>query len=303
MASNISGGHRSGLGGRAIGGGEGLVEFLLASAEAGELVGVLAGLAEEGFRAGGLVGGGLGVGAKACLSLGEPVYAPFEPLDEYGGVEGAPLFLDEAQVDLGVRHDETDLVLDDRDRLRVDVEPGELRDHTVLDRRVGRRGGQALGEVAAKVFAGVGSFGVALAVDGHGEAVAAGVGGPLDHGGDAVGPRNQGGRPLMSGRPEGAEALLVVVMGAFEAGEAGDVGVDAGLLHDAWVAGGQGLDLGEGQDLLAQVVDLALGQIAAGDLADERSLPFEGLPSPNFESAVNSMDETARTMAGSGRGT
>ena len=83
-----------------------------------------------------------------------------------------------------------------------------------------------------------------------------------------------------------AEAVLVVVVGSFESGETGDVGVDRGLLQDERVAGGERLDLGEGQGLVADVVDVAVGQVASGHLGDERGLPFEGLPHVGVEAAL-----------------
>jgi hypothetical protein len=107
-------------------------------------------------------------------------------------------------------------------------------------------------------------------VDRHNEPVAVGVDGQFGDCRDAVGPSERRGRPLLRAGPERAELLLFLLAGTFEACEAGDVGVDAGLLHDERVAGGKRLDLGEGQDLLAEVVDVAVGQVAAGDLGDER---------------------------------
>jgi hypothetical protein len=71
----------------------------------------------------------------------------------------------------------------------------------------------------------------------------------------------------------------------FETAEPGDVGVDARLLQHKRVAGGERFDLGEGKGLVADVVDVAVRQVAAGQLGDEGRLSLERLPSPNFASA------------------
>lgn len=89
----------------------------------------------------------------------------------------------------------------------------------------------------------VGTLGVAYVVHGHREAVASTVGAlgaerleRFDAGRHAVG---AGGEAV-----EGAaEAVLVIDVGSFEAGEAGDVGIDAEPFEDERVAGGEGLDL------------------------------------------------------------
>jgi hypothetical protein len=89
------------------------------------------------------------------------------------------------------------------------------------------------------------------------------------------------------------ESVLVVVVGTFEAGEPGDVSVDGGLLQHERVTGGEGLDLREGEGLVADVVDVAIGQVAAGDLGDERGLPFEGLPHVGVEAALGDVAQDA----------
>jgi hypothetical protein len=151
--------------------------------------------------------------------------------------------------------------------------------------------------------AGVDPLGVVDAVDFDVEPVAAGVDPPGDRRltGGSEGPVPVGFPTVAGGAP--VEAALFVAMRPGEPFELGQIGLDAGLFDDERVAGGERLDLGEGQDGLADVVELAAGDLAAHDLVDEPGLPFDALPSPNFESAVNSMDETARAMPGSGRGT
>jgi hypothetical protein len=57
--------------------------------------------------------------------------------------------------------------------------------------------------------------------------------------------------------------VLVVLVGALEAGEPGDVRVDGGLLQHERVTGSEGLHLSEGQGLVADAVDVAVGQVAA----------------------------------------
>jgi hypothetical protein len=92
--------------------------------------------------------------------------------------------------------------------------------------------------------------------------------------------------PVLGGCQGSAEAALVALVRAFEPGEPSDVGVDAGLLQHQRIAGGEGLDLGEGQGLVADVVDVTVRKVAAGHLSDEGRLSFEGLPSPNFARAI-----------------
>ena len=71
---------------------------------------------------------------------------------------------------------------------------------------------------------------------------------------------------------------LVAGVGAFEPLQAGDLGVEFGVLEDAWVSGGERLDFGVGQRCVADVFDLANVEGAAHDLGDEPGFAFYGLP-------------------------
>jgi hypothetical protein len=82
---------------------------------------------------------------------------------------------------------------------------------------LGGFGEQQMGEVAA----GVGAVGVLVAVDGHGELVAAGVGAAGDRGLDPGGELVQAGDVLFVAGDRVAEGGGVAVVGAFGSGQAG----------------------------------------------------------------------------------
>ena len=69
----------------------------------------------------------------------------------------------------------------------VDVEPPELGDGVEFAGGLGWGGGELSGEEVAEVLAGLPAFGVEATVDGHREAVAAGVGDPCGDVGEPVG--------------------------------------------------------------------------------------------------------------------
>ena len=136
---------------------------------------------------------------------------------------------------------------------------------------------------AGEELRGVGPGGDCSPVDGHAEALAAGVGalrGGRAHGVDLLGER--GGAVLGAG--DGAfEGVLGALPGALEAVKAGDFGVDLGLVEDQRVAGGERFDLGEAEGVLADVLDLADVEAAAHDLVDEPGFALDGLPAVGVE--------------------
>src|SRR3546814_20526844 len=67
-------------------------------------------------------------------------------------------------------------------------------------------------------------------------------------------------------RSGAAKPLLIVVVRSLETCEAGDVGIHCGLLQDERVAGRESLHLSEGEGLVADVVDVSVGQVAASHL-------------------------------------
>src|SRR5690606_37034667 len=90
---------------------------------------------------------------------------------------------------------------------------------------------EAASQECLQLGAGLGPLGVNSSVDGHGEPVAAGVDEPFEDGLELVGALGAAVRSLYCGLVGAAESVLVIVVGAFESGEAGDVGVDTGLLE------------------------------------------------------------------------
>ncbi len=121
-------------------------------------------------------------------------------------------------------------------------EPAELACRLV--ERAGlpqQRQAELVKKQATEVRTGVDPLGETLPVDEHGEAVTSGVDPAIQRCAQDVRPPGSGLGPAL-GRLEGPpQPVLVVVMGAGQAGEFGHLGVDAGLLHDQRVAGGQGL--------------------------------------------------------------
>jgi hypothetical protein len=70
-------------------------------------------------------------------------------------------------------------------------------------------------------------------------------------------------RSTVGGGGEGvAEGLLVALPRAVQAIQAGVVGVGAGFVEDQRIAGGEGLDFAVGEGVVADVVDLALVELA-----------------------------------------
>lgn len=147
----------------------------------------------------------------------------------------------------------------------VTARAAEAADLSCRSGGLGCRLAQAASEQALDMFAGIDPLGVGAPVDGHGEAFAAGVGHTTDHGLKVTCTVLGLLGAECGGLVGAAESVLVVVVGALEPGETGDVCVDGGLLQHEGVAGGERLHLGEGEGLVADVVDIAVGQVAAGD--------------------------------------
>ncbi len=162
---------------------------------------------------------------------------------------------DEADVDVRLGDGDADFILDGGDRLSKDRQSAECSDRVSGSAGLGRGVLEALSQESLEVVAGVDTFGVGDPVDGHGEPVTTGVDNPADHGLEFGGAALGVVRPASCGVDGPAESVLVVVVGSFESGQAGDVGVDGGLLQDERVSGGERFDLGERQRLVADVVD------------------------------------------------
>jgi len=137
-----------------------------------------------------------------------------------------------------------------------------------------RQGGQGVAQRRGRV----GAAGVAASADGHAEIFAAGVSDVREGGVDLLELAGELGQEPVGGADGLGEGVAVAVVGPFQALQAGEVGVGAGLVQDPGVAGGQGLDLAVGQGGVADVLDLADVQGAAHDLRDEPGLAFDGLP-------------------------
>ena len=88
--------------------------------------------------------------------------------------------------------------------------------------------------------AGVGAVGVGGGADAGVERLAVGLGAGGDRGGDEVGLGGQGFGESVGVAGGVGELGVVAVVGAFEPLQAGDLGVEAGLLEDPRIAGGQG---------------------------------------------------------------
>ena len=63
--------------------------------------------------------------------------------------------------------------------------------------------------------------------------------------------------------------------------------VRAGFLEDQRVAGGECFDFGEGEGVLADVLDLADVEASAHDLVDEPGFALDGLPAVGVEAALD----------------
>ena len=125
------------------------------------------------------------------------------------------------------------------------------------------------------MLSGVGALVVADLVDGHGEVLATGVLPPGDRGVDGVGERGEPGDLGLEVADRVAERVLVAQVGSFGALKPGQGGVGFGFIDEQRVAGGDGLDLAEGQGGVADVGDFAGVEAAVHHLADEAGLAFE----------------------------
>ena len=135
------------------------------------------------------------------------------------------------------------------------------------------------------MLAGFGAFAVRPVADGHGEPVAVGVLAAGDGGVDVGRLPVQAGDVLLVAGYGVVQRVLVTVVGAFGALEAGQGNVRLGFVHQQWVTGREGLDLAERQGGVADVADLAGVELAAHHLADEAGFAFEGLPHVAVEAA------------------
>jgi hypothetical protein len=190
---------------------ERFVEFPLSALAAAELVGVFPGLVEAFLGSLGFFGGSGGFVAEALDGLGEALDASFESLDELRRIKVAPLVVHEPHLDICFGDEQPDLVLDDGGRLAEDVEAGEIGHGLRFGGRLGWGRLEPADTHFPEAFAGGDALGLPSAVDDHLELVAAGVGDPLEHGGEAVGGL-VGGLGLSSGLLEDvAETTLVVV--------------------------------------------------------------------------------------------
>ena len=82
-----------------------------------------------------------------------------------------------------------------------------------------------------------------------------------------------------------AQRVVSALPRAVHPAEAFDLGVDLGLLEDQRVAGGDRLELGEADHVLADVLDLPGGPPTPHDLADELRLAQHRLPHVGVEGA------------------
>lgn len=265
--------------------GQGLGQFLLASPQLGQFVGPVPWLADSGLGLGSFRSSSSGLGRDRRERLGQALKLAFEAVHDHCGVGQLPVASGVGDLHVGGRDREANLVLDCRECLGADAKApkGPDLDHWSVGLR--RRCREPVIEEPLETLTGVGPLREPLIVDGHGEPVAVGVDQVLD------GPSQRGGSLLrtvssLTGGVEGsAEAVLVVLVGAFETGELGHVGVHAGLLQHEGVARGQDLDLGEGERLVADVVDVTIREVASGYLGDEGGLSFKGLPHVGVEAA------------------
>jgi hypothetical protein len=92
-------------------------------------------------------------------------------------------------------------------------------------------------------------------------------------------------RPRLARLDDPGQSRLVLAVGAAEASQPGDLVVHSGLLQQQRVARRQRLHLGVREGLLADVVHLATGDVAAHHLVDERRLPLRRLPHEDVEGA------------------
>ncbi|MGO9898778.1 MAG: hypothetical protein ACLP0J_03570 [Solirubrobacteraceae bacterium] len=121
------------------------------------------------------------------------------------------------------------------------------------------------GRPAVEQFAGWFSFSEGGAVDGDREPVAAGVGAAREGVGYRCDRAFAGVGAFGCGGDGAAECLVVPVPRAFEAAEAGDIGVGVCFVEDERVPGRECFDFGERERVVADVVDLAGVEPAAGN--------------------------------------
>ena len=111
----------------------------------------------------------------------------FEADDESARVAALPVEGGPGCLDVGLGYGETDLVVDGGDRLAGDREAAERADFVDRSIRLRRRAVEALDHEPLKVLPGLDTLGVPVAVDRHGESVAAGVDDPFENGFELTG--------------------------------------------------------------------------------------------------------------------
>ena len=154
----------------------------------------------------------------------------FESDDEVRGVAAAQVIGKEPGVEVRVGDGDAHLVLDRGDRLSMNFQSAERSDLDLGSVGFGRGLVELLPQESLEVVAGADAFGVSGTVDGHDEPVASRIDHSTGHGFERGGALPDVVRSARR-RVEGAtEAVLVVVVSAFESGKASDFGVD-GSLH------------------------------------------------------------------------
>lgn len=167
--------------GRFSGYGELILDLLLATAQASEFVGTVPGCTDPGLSSQGLRT------SIGCLApqfvdrVWEPMHVSLKTSDEVGGIAAVEVASEEADLDVSVRQGDSDLVLDRGDGLRGHGQSAEASDLGDWTAGLGRCLVQTPSKEALEMLAGVDSLGVGVAVDGHREPLAAGVGDAVQH--------------------------------------------------------------------------------------------------------------------------
>lgn len=146
--------------------------------------------------------------------------------------------------------------------------------------RSARRAARDTTQSGDQVLARLDSLDVPPAFDLHQEPVAARVHTPS--GGGVVEGRHCS-EPGSFGRGRRGRSFKAALLAGVRPGEAfvlGQLRLHSGLFDHEGVACGKGFDFGVGEDVLADVVEVAAGDLAAHDLVNEPGLPLEGLLSP-----------------------
>ena len=86
------------------------------------------------------------------------------------------------------------------------------------------------------------------------------------------------GRNFVRKMADAAELEPAFLMFGTQASQTGQLGVNAGLFDDEWVAGSDGFDFGVSQGGAVNVLDVPKVALPRHHLPDEAGLGFEGLP-------------------------